>query len=339
PDATDPREARWVSAVGRLRAGATVEAAQSELATISSRLAREYPASNRDVSVLVEPRLVAETGDVRPLLLVAWGMVALVLVIVATNLANLQLARATEREGEVAVRAALGAPRTALARQFLVESAMLGLVGGVLGSALAVAALPLIRQVGGIGVPRLETLSLDPWMLAYSVTLSLAIGIAFGIAPALSAARLRPAGALRRSGRGSVSRGRERVRAALIVAQMALAAVVLVAAGLLLRSFDRLSRVEPGFTIERGVTFRVAPDWGTYPQRSKAVRLYDDLLARLAAIPGVTGVAAVNRLPLTGGWWTTDYLQEGAVVESGREQHAGYRVVTASYFSTMGIAL
>jgi hypothetical protein len=216
---------------------------------------------------------------------------------------------------------------------------MLGLLGGALGAGLAAAVLPLVRQIADIGVPRLETLTLDPWVLAYSLALALAIGIAFGVAPALSAARSQPAGALRRSGRGSVSRGRERVRSALIIAQVSLAAVVLVAAGLLLRSFDRLSRVEPGFAIERGMTFRVAPDWGTYRERSQAVTLYDEFLARVAAIPGVTGVAGVNRLPLTGGWWTTDYRQEGAVVERGREQLAGYRVVTPNYFSVMGISL
>ncbi|AHG92669.1 permease (plasmid) [Gemmatirosa kalamazoonensis] len=343
PDATGPRQARWVSAVGRLRAGVPIDAAASELAAVASRLARAYPASNRDVGVRVEPRLRAETGDVRPLLLVAWAMVGLVLLIVTVNSGNLLLARAAEREGEVAVRAALGAGRGRLVRACLAECVVLAAAAGALGTALAALSLALLRRLDGVSaldVPRLGELTLDPWVLAYTGVLSLAAALAFGVAPALGAARTRPAGALRRGGRGTTSSGRhERLRSSLVVAQVAVAAIVLVVAGLLLRSFARLSRVEPGIALDGRVTFRVAPDWGTYPERARAQALYDQLLARLAETRGTIAVAAVNRLPLTGAWWTTDYEPEGRPSEPGAAPTASYRVVTPGYFATMGIPL
>jgi predicted permease len=339
PDATGPREARWVSAVARMRPGVPLDAAASELSTIASHLARAYPASNRDVGVRVEPRLRAETGDVRPQLMVAWAMVALILALVAANTANLLLARAAEREGEVAVRAALGAGRVRLVRQGLAECLLLALAGGALGTVLAALALPLLRRLDAVDVPRLGALALDAWVLAYAVGLSLVVGLAFGVAPALGGARARPARALRRAGRGAVTAPGERLRASLVVAQVAIAAVVLVGAGLLARSFARLSRVEPGVALDGRVTFRVAPDWGTYPERAQAQALYDALLARLTALPGTISVTAVNRLPLTGSWWTTDYEPEGRPAAPGTAPTAGYRVIAPGYFSTMGIPL
>src|SRR2546423_10209157 len=184
---------------------------------------------------------------------------------------------------------------------------LLGLGGGVLGSVLAALALPPMRRIAAIGVPRATELALDESVLLYSVALSVAIGIAFGVAPALGASRTQPSAVLRRAGRGVVTRGRERLRASLIVAQVALAAVVLVVAALLARSFGELSRVEPGFAIAQRVTFRVTPDWGTYPGREQATVLYERFLTRLGATPGAVAVGAVNRLPLAGAWWTTQY--------------------------------
>ncbi|MEO7963890.1 MAG: ADOP family duplicated permease, partial [Gemmatimonadaceae bacterium] len=339
PNATGPRQARWVSAVGRLRPGLPLDAAGTELASVAARLARQYPASNRDVSVRVEPRLRAETEDVRLPLLFAWAMAGLVLIIVAANSANLLLARAAEREGEMAVRAALGAGRTRLVRQSLAECALLAVGAGALGGAFAVLVLPLLRRLEAVDVPRLGRLTLDPWMLVYSMAISLTIGLAFGVAPALRAARTLPAGALRRARRGSTGGRSTRMRASLVVSQVALAAVVLVATGLLSRSFARLSHVEPGIALNDRASFRVAPDWGTYPARANAQSFYDQLLARLAATPGTISVAAVNRLPLTGSWWTTDYEIEGRPATPGTAPTASYRVITPGYFSTTEISV
>ena len=196
-----------------------------------------------------------------------------------------------------------------------------------------------MRGIRGLGLPRLETLGIDGWVLLYSIGISITIGIAFGVAPALGAARTQPALALRRAGRGTVAPVRERVRATLIIAQVALAAVVVVVAGLLFRSFDRLSQVDPGFALEHGVTFRVAPDWGTYPKREQGRVLFDELLTTLRAMPGSVAVGAVNRLPLTGGWWTTQYEIEGKPAPLGRQPTLLYRVATRDYFTAIGMSL
>jgi putative ABC transport system permease protein len=340
PDATGPRDARWVSAIARLDARSTVAGAGRELEALADQLARVYPATNRDVGAHIEPLLRAETGDVRTSLLVVWGMVGLILVIISTNVANLLLARASAREHELVVRAALGASGAVLARQTLVESVLLGVAGGALGITLAALAMAAMRRTDMLGLPRASAATVDAWLVTYSVGLSLFIGIAFGMAPALAAARAQSDSALRRAGRGVISRMRERTRAGLICVQVALATVVLVAASLLFRSFDRLSRVEPGFALSERVTFRIAPDWGTYPRREQAQEFYDRFLTRLAATPGVRAVAAVNRLPLTGSWWTTDYAVEGQRRTGGAARPtAVYRVITSGYFATMGLTL
>jgi putative ABC transport system permease protein len=338
PDATGPRIARWANAVARLRPGITVEDAQAALSVIAARLATEYPASNQDIGVRVEPRLSAITADVRIFLFVAWAMAALVLSMVAINTANLTLARAMARENDVAIRAALGAGKTALARQFLVESLLYAFGGGALGIGLAVAVMPLLRHLAVVGIPRAQALVLDPVGIAYTVGVALVVGVAFGVMPALGAASTAPASALRGAGRG-ITNDRERVRSGLIVAQVAIALVVMVGAGLLFRSFERVSRVEPGFVLRDRVAFRIAPDWGAMRERDRAETFYEQFLTRLTAIPGVNAAAAVNRLPLTGAWWTTTYSVDGEPVPPGKEPSASYRVVMPGYFATMGIPL
>jgi predicted permease len=339
PDATGPRIARWVAAVARLRPEATIRQARVEMTTIAERLAREYPASNRDVGVLVEPLLSSETGSVRALLFVAWGMTLLLLLVVTATTANLFLARSVEREGEMAVRASLGATGAALVRQTLSESMLLAGVGALLGAALAVALWPLVREFAATHFPRAGHLAIDGWVLGCAFGSSLFIGVGFGLIPAIGAARTPPASVLRGTGRTSASRARERLRGGLVVAQVAFAAIVLIGAGLLFRSFRQLAGVEPGFGLGDRVTFRVAPSQAVMRSRAEGAAFYAELMSRLAALPGVRSVSAVNRLPLTGSWWTTEFRPEGRSFEAGREPTASYRVVLPRYFSTMGIPL
>jgi len=339
PDETGPREARWVTAIGRLGPGVSLQSARGEMDGIARRLARDYPGSNAGVGVLLMPIQEALTGDVRPLLLLAWIAVGVVLLIVGANVANLTLGRAIAREPEVAVRAALGASRHALARQYLLETLALSTAGGITGIAIAALLLPALRSISATGVPLTDAITLDPWVVLYGLLLALLLGIVSGLVPALGAASIDPGLALRRAGKGALGHGRERFRAAFTTTQIALAVVVLVGAGLLIRSFERLSRVDPGFSARSGIVFRVAPDQRTYPDRGHASALYDQLEARFRTAPGITDVGAVNRLPLTGSWWTTEYAQEGATYAPGREPSASYRVVTSGYFHAIGIPL
>jgi len=197
--------------------------------------------------------------------------------------------------------------------------------------------VPVLRSTRSIGVPLTGAIALDPWIVLYSVLLSLGLGVVTGLIPALGAVGVDPGGALRAGGKGTVGYGREHWRTMFTVAQVALAVIVLVGAGLLTRSFERLSRVDPGFYARSGITFRVAPDRQGYPDQNHAVALYAELQARLRASPGVLAVGAVNRLPLTGSWWTTEYSQDGAAYPAGREPKASYRVVTPGYFRAIGI--
>jgi putative ABC transport system permease protein len=339
PEHTGPRQARWVQGIARLRPGVSLAQARVDMQTISARLAREYPSSNRDVGVLVEPLLTSTTQGVRQLLWVAWGMTMVVLLIVTITTTNLFLARAAEREGEMAVRAALGASRVALARRYLAESVVLAIGGGALGTSLALVATPLVRRLAALELPRAEQLSPDAWVAAYAIGMSLLIGLAFGLRPALAAARTIPGGALATAGRMTVSRAGERLRGGLVAAQIAFAAVVLISAGLLLRSFERLSSVQPGFALAHRISFRVAPSQAVMRTRGEAARFYEQLTSDLAGVPGIRAVTAVNRLPLTGSWWTTDYRPEDQWFESGREPTASYRVVLPGYFAAMDVPL
>ena len=338
-DQTGPRIARWVAAVGRLRPGVSLAQARSDMNTISDRLAREYPASNRDVGVLVEPLLSSETANVRAPLLVAWGMAVLVLMIVTITTANLFLARTAEREPEVALRVALGADSRVLARASLLESLLLALTGGALGTAVAAAVAPLVRRLALLQLRRVEGLAIDGWVLGYSMLSILIVGLAFGVIPAIRAAGVAPGSVLHGNTRTTSGQSSERVRGGLVAAQVAFAALVLVGAVLLFRSFDRLSRVQPGFAVEDRITFRVAPSLAVMGSRDEAAAFYSELTARLSSLPGAQAVTGVNRLPLTGSWWTTDFRPEGQQYETGREPTASYRVVLPNYLAAMGIPL
>ena len=226
-----------------------------------------------------------------------------------------------------------------LARALLLESMLLALTGGALGIVVATASAPLVRRLAVLQLPRVETITIDGWVFAYSMVSVLLVGLAFGLIPALRAAGTAPGWVLHGTSRSTSGRASERIRGGLVAAQVGFAAVVLVGAVLLFRSFEQLSRVQPGFAVEDRITFRVAPSQAVMSTRGEAAAFYSELTARLGALPGVRGVTAVNRLPLTGSWWTTDFRPEGQVYEAGREPTASYRVVLPNYLSTMGIPL
>lgn len=333
----------WLRAVGRLAPGATLERARADLATVAARLAAEHPQSNSDVGAAVYPLLDETVGPARRPLAVLLAAVGAVLLIACANLANLLLARASGRGYEMALRSALGAGRGALVRQLLTESLLLAFVGGALGLLVASEGIDLLKALlGGLGdgapVPRLDEVGLDPRVVAFTAALTVLTGLAFGLAPALRASRPDLDRVLRAEGGRAGTGGGRRLRSALVVAETALAVALLTTAGLLLQSFFRLQAVDPGFHPAGTLAVDLAPPAAAYDQPERVAGFYRDLLARLAALPGVESVAATSVPPLGGRNIDLDFSIEGRPPpEDGRDPVVWVRIVTPGYFETLGL--
>ena len=298
----DLREARgsfWLYVVGRLAPDATVERAQAELDAVVARLQREFPDAYGGYGVWVQPMTDHLVGDVRPALVVLSGAVAFVLLIACANLANLLLARAAGREREIAIRSALGAGRGRMVRQLLTESVLLALVGGVGGVLVALWGVRALKALAPPDLPNLAAVAVDGRVLAFTFAVSVATGIAFGLVPALQVSRPRFSESLKegRQGTGGGLRGR-RTRRALVVAEVALALVLLVGAGLLLKSLARVLAVEPGFDPQRSLAVSVALSGERYEEPGRVLAFYDALLERVRGLPGVESAGAVSTVLL-----------------------------------------
>jgi len=343
PDADlDPtsRRSHNLGVVGRLAPGATRESAQAELDGIARSLAERYPEYMTDWGVNVVPLQGDLVADVRPLLIVLFGGIAVVLLIVCLNLSNLLLSRAVGREREMAVRGALGASRGRLIRQLFTESLILGLGGGVLGAAVAVAALRLFLTTAPVDIPLLDQVRLDPAVLAFAVAVTIGSVVLFGLVPAFRLARADLQGTLR-GGRDGVGSRHGWLRGALLVIEVAFSLVLLVGAGLLVRSFWGLQRADYGFRPDNLLTMAVDLPSTRYDTTTAQRAFYQRLIDRLGAIPGVASVAGTSEPP-GGGWnMTFSFAIRGrpAGTASGREDPEAMRVITPGYFRTMGIPL
>jgi putative ABC transport system permease protein len=338
-EARTPR-GRSISVVGRLKPGVTLEAAQADMAGVHTELTRMFPAFNTGWSTNVIGMKQQMTGDVKPALLVLLAAVALVLLTACANVANLLLARASSRGRELAVRAALGAGRARLARQLLAESAVLGLAGGAAGLVIAWWALHVLRTVVAERLPvqRLENAGIDGPVLAFTLVAALISALIFGALPALTG----PGDlnlALKEGGRtGSGGRG-HRTRSAFVVVEIVLALVLLVGAGLLLRSFGRLLAVDPGFDPGHTLTMKLSLPNSRYDD-ARMTQFYRQSVERIGGLPGVTGVGAVSFLPLTGlGSATSLEIVGRPKPPLGQEPVADVRVITGDYFKAMGVPL
>jgi putative ABC transport system permease protein len=330
------RSSRWINAVGRLAPQSTVEQARTELETIAGRLAAAYPSSNAGWSMSVTPMHDSViTGSTRSALWVLYGVVAFVLLIACANLASLLLARMEGRQHEIAVRAALGAGRRRLMRELLAETAVMGIAGGVLGTALAAWGMSLFLSWIPAGVPRLDEIGFDGAVLLFSMGVTLGTCLLFGTLPALHASRADLHETLQASSaRGG---GRQRFRSALVVAEVAIALVLMVGAGLLLRSFGNLLAEEVGFDPDRVLTFQVSP---SYDEPARRIGFYREALERLATLPGVEAVGANTAPPLSGVEWSMQYTVDGLPAPaSGEEPSAEYNVISPDYFRALGIRL
>nr|MBA3260024.1 ABC transporter permease [Gemmatimonadales bacterium] len=330
---------RYLQAVARLKAGVTVERAQTELATIAARLAETYPQFNTHWSVNLVPITEQVVGQVRRPLALLGGVVLLVLLIACANVANLQLAQATARRREIAVRAALGASGVTLGRQFVVESVLISLAGGTLGVLLAWWGTDALGALAATSIPRMEEVTLDRSALAFTLLVSVGAGTAFGLVAALHALRGDLHLDLKEGGRGNSGRG-HRTRALLVGGQVALSLVLLAGAGLLLKSFARLNAVDLGFDPDRVLTARVTLGGERYEDEERQVRFFQDLLRGVQSLPGVHSAGAINWLPLSGQRSATRILIEGEPTpRHGEEPGADVRAVDPEFFRTMEIPL
>ncbi len=347
-DAMDSHNNYFLTMAGRLKPGVTQQQAQADLNAIMLAVAEQFP-ENKGIGADVQPMREAWVGDVRLPLMVLLGAVGFVLLIACVNVANLMLARSSGRQKEIAVRSALGAGRSRLFRQFITESVLLSLIGGACGLGLVFFSLRLLPLAQNI-LPRTQQIQLDGWVLLFTFVISVLTGIFFGLLPALQNARVqRLNDALKEGGRTSDSSGKSGIRKGLVVTEVALALVLLIGAGLALKSFSRLLQVDRGFNSDHVLSFSIslpdAYDSAFDPRRigapPRVVAFFQDLLPRIEQLPGVKAAGAVSSLPLRGETWGKHFVPLDRPLPTSIEQIADiqYRAIVGDYFKAMGIPL
>ena len=340
-DSGEPdRSTNFLYTLGRLKQGVSREQAQTEMNLIAGQLQQQYPETNAERGVRVVPLHKQVVGNIESYLYMLFAAVGFVLLIAGANVAGLLLARVTARDKEVAIRMALGASRWRLMRQLLTESVILSTLSGLLGLLLAYGGVKLLVALTPPEVPRLREIGLHVPVFLWTLAISIATGLVFGLAPALQASKPDLNKALKEnSGQNTGSFRRSRLRSVLVVSEVAVALLLLVGAGLMTRSFIRLQQVDPGFEAKNVLSMYIALPTQKY-RRTQTNIFYDQLIERVKNLPGVTSVAGIDPLPLSNHNVTTSFLVEGApVVSLADRPDAGQRVVTPGYFQTMGIPI
>jgi predicted permease len=338
-DLENSRGAVYLNTVARLRPGATVASATADLQAISTRLAQQYPDNNATLGAEVVPMQEWITGNLRLPLLILLGGVAFVLLIACANVANLLLVRGVAREGELAVRTALGAGRGRLVRQLVTESMVLSLIGGAIGFLFAIVGTRLLVAAAPTSIPRLDSIRIDGGILAFTLAIAAFTGAIFGLMPARQMLRPDISRTLREGGRGGGQRaGNNRARRVLVVAEVALSVVLLAGAGLLIRSFNRLMSVDPGFRTDHSISFALSLPDVKYATPEKQAAFMGSVMERMRALPGVQSAGAGLGMPLTNFGFGFSFTVVGrAPVKPSEEPDAEVRVATPDYFTTMGI--
>lgn len=342
PAEFDPEwRGRWLAGLGRLKPGVTLEQAQAEMSAIALQLDEEFPERNRGWGINLVPLQDQATQGLRPALLVLLGAVGLLLLITCANVANLLLGRAASRRKEYALRLSLGASRFRLARRAVAESLVLALVGGLLGVALAQAVIAMVVRLvpPDLGLTRLQDVSIDPGVLGFALGVSVLTALLFGIAPALFASRVAPSETLAEASRGTTG-GRSRLRTGLVIAEVAIAVVLLFGAGLLGRTLHGLLSIDTGIDPENVLTMRVTLADEKYAAESAVTGFTNELFERVEALPAVEAVGSITYLPLTGEWighsfWPADGPRPPEWEERGMQ----LRPISGRYFEAMGIPL
>ena len=341
PEQASGRGDHYLRVMGRLKPGATIEQANAELEAIAGRLSSEYPRTNEGLGFLARSFHEDYVGDLRRPILILFAAVALVLLIACANVANLLLAQATTRRREIAIRIALGARRIAIIRQLLVESLLLAGGGGLLGVLGAVWGVQWLSKLAPQSLSKLQSVTVDARVFVFTLGVAMLTALVFGALPAFQASRSHPADTLSEAGRdlaGGLS-GRF-ARRVLVVAEVALAVVLLVGAGLLIRSFQRLRHVEPGFRSDNLLTMRMVLPYSKYETSEQRRAFYDEALRKIAEVPGVESAGMITFLPLSFTGMNFNFSIEGRPAPSDMQLPAAlYRVVSPDYFRAMGIPL
>jgi putative ABC transport system permease protein len=337
----EQRDARMLDVIARLKPGVTVAQARAELETIARRLEQQYPAANTNIAIAPVALHDDLTGDVRPALFILLGAVGLVLLIACANVANLLLARATARQKEIAIRTALGASRLRIVRQLLIESLLLALAGGGLGLLLAMWGVDLLVAASPADIPRVQQVGLDARVLAFTLALSALTGIIFGLVPALHASKPDLNDALKDGSRGSTeSLRRNRVRSFLVVAEVALSLMLLIGAGLLLKSFMRLLQTDAGFDAGHVLTLDIPLSRQRYDTPAKQADFFHRLIERAQTLPGIETAGVVNILPLSDLDESISFQIAGRPpAPPGAVPEGNYTIASPGYFAALKLAL
>ncbi|HBB93991.1 MAG TPA: hypothetical protein DC054_01255 [Blastocatellia bacterium] len=329
--------------IARLKPGVTATQAHADLSLITTRIAEQYKDSHAGTALKLIPLQEQVVGQVKPILMILLGAVGFVLLIACANVANLLLTRSLTRQKEVGIRVALGASRWRVVRQLLTESVLLSLAGGVVGLLLAnwgtTALVSMLPPNQTSALPFLQTLKIDVRMLAFSFGLSVLTGIIFGLAPALQSSRLELSGVLKEGGRNPSGGVSQRLRSGLVMTEIALAVVLLVGAGMLLKSMIRVLRTDPGFNPENVLTMTIVLPAAKYTDANSQINFQDQLQQRVHVLPGVAGVGTVDILPLQPGNTTRVNVEGDPIPPPGQELNANIRTVSDDYFRTLGVPL
>jgi putative ABC transport system permease protein len=334
------RAAHFIRPIGRLKPGVTMEQAQADTDAIAAQLAQQYPQSNTGWNLRLEPLRDRLIGSSKATLFILFGAVGFVLLIACANVANLLLVRAAARQKEIALRTALGASRWRIVRQLLTESLLLALVGGTLGALIAAWGIDLLVMLSGDFVPATVTVKIDATVLAFTLVTSLLTGLLFGVAPALRTIKLSLSDTLKEGGRSGEGAIRNRTRSLLVVFESAVAVLLLVGAGLLVRSLIVLQNTNPGFDANNVLTMRVDLARGKYDTPEKTANFFQQLEQRLSGLPGVETVGFVTELPLSGQANDSPFTVVGRpAVPPGQEFGADWRRINQNYFQSLRIPL
>jgi len=336
------RRAHYLNVIARLKPEVTREQAQADMDALTGALALQYPDANRDRGVRLVPLQEQIIGDFRLALLVLLGAVVAVLLIASANVANMLMARAASRQREIAIRTALGASRWRLIRQLLTESLLLAFIGGGLGLLLALWGIDLLVSFSPADLPRVKEVAIDGRVLGFTLAVSMLTGLVFGFAPALQASRPNLSEALKESGRSATGgAARRRARSVLVVAEIALALVLLVGAGLLMRSFLKLQSVNPGFNPENVLTMQVDLSGPNFQRAAPVIAFHDHLLERIKTLPGVQSVATRSFVPIAtdSSFAYVIFAVEGRLPDPAKHSAAFYNAVSSDFFATMEIPL
>ncbi len=339
-EATD-RGRKYLKVVARLKPGVSLAQAQADMSTIATRLQQQYPEWNTDLGAVITPLHEHLVGDIKPVLLILLGAVGLVLLIACANVANLLLARAAVRQKEIAVRVALGARRQRLIRQFLTESVFLSTLGGLVGLVIAYTGLIVLKAFIPENISQARAISIDYRVLGFTLLVSVATGLIFGLAPAIQSVRFNQSETLKEGGRDAATGGSgKRLRGVLVMAEVAISLVLLIGAGLLINSFLRLRNVDPGFNPENLLTMKIVLPDLKYELQAQRSAFYTELTQRLQSIPGVRSAAVTTNLPLYRQGNSISITIEGRPEPPpGQELIVVTRMISPEYFDTMSIPL